>query len=397
VPFLGALHASLNTRESCFLTFWSFFNEFYKAVFQKIKNLPAKPKPWKINILLYVAHASWRIVRKHVIKRFDKNKDLAYCTFFDLLDSLIPSTLDLYVVLFRGNHFEKYVETIFKLWTMMCRFQRKNYNKIMLAFLSDIQYWIKIGHPIIQILKAHLNAFDEYPVENFHSLVRRHTNAKVLVPEWLRRDGIFIDYQRHDNDFTQNFRVKKTYPYSKQNIDTMVKSGAIFLLKLFDNFSKNSGKFEVKREGKKIKKSYWYFSGISKGFPGGALPLGHHSNQPPKPNCFCDASECENPFLISGSVKLCGHAYHDDCWNKLNCICVYCHNYLSDSIDELSKSYNKRLEMDNDTQDEIELPNDDLLEEESNNVDAVPAYEELNQKLNKMLMGKYSNIIISIY
>jgi len=35
--------------------------------------------------------------------------------------------------------------------------------------------------------------------------------------------------------------------------------------------------------------------------------------------------------------------------------------------------------------------------QESNNVDAVPAYEELNQKLNKMLTDKYSNIIISIY
>ena len=223
----------------------------------------------------------------------------------------------------------------------MCRFQRKNYNKIILAFLSDIQYWIKIGHPIIQTLKTHLNAFDEYPVENFHSLVRRHTNAKILIPEWLRRDGIFIDYQRHDNDFTQNFRVKRTYPYSKQNIDVMVKSGAIFLLKLFDNFSKNSGKFEVKREGKKVKKPYWYFPGITRGFPEGALPLGYHSNQPPESNCFCDANECKNPSVISGSVKLCGHAYHDDCWNRFDCICIHCHNYLSDSIDELSKSYNK--------------------------------------------------------
>ena len=30
-------------------------------------------------------------------------------------------------------------------------------------------------------------------------------------------------------------------------------------------------------------------------------------------------------------------------------------------------------------------------------INAVPAYEELNQKLNKMLTDKYSNIIISIY
>ena len=100
----------------------------------------------------------------------------------------------------------------------MCHFQQKNYNKIMLAYLSDIQYWIEINHPIIQILKNYLNSFDEYPVENFYSLVRRHTNAKVLIPEWLRCDGIFVDYQHHDDNFTQDFRIKKSYPYSKQNI-----------------------------------------------------------------------------------------------------------------------------------------------------------------------------------
>ena len=100
----------------------------------------------------------------------------------------------------------------------------------MLAFLSDIQYWTQINHPILLILKIHLNAFDEYPVENFHSLVRRQTNAKVLTPEWLRWDEIFINYQCHDNDFTQIFRVKRSYSYLKQNIDMMIKSAAIFLL-----------------------------------------------------------------------------------------------------------------------------------------------------------------------
>jgi len=104
---------------------------------------------------------------------------------------------------------------------------KKNYDKITLTFLSDVQYWSQIDHPILSTLKTHLNAFDEYHVENFHSLVRRQTSAKVTTPEWLRRDGIFVDHQRHD-DFAQIFRIKKSYPYSKQNIDLMAKSAAIF-------------------------------------------------------------------------------------------------------------------------------------------------------------------------
>lgn len=43
IPFLGPLHVSLNTRESCFLVFWGFFNELYKAVFQKKRNLQQNP------------------------------------------------------------------------------------------------------------------------------------------------------------------------------------------------------------------------------------------------------------------------------------------------------------------------------------------------------------------
>src|SRR2546430_11089106 len=142
-----------------------FLTNFTKLFFQKKRNLAAKPAPWRINLLLYLAHAAWKLIRKQVITRFDKSKDLAYCTFFDLLDSLIPSTLDIYTVLFQNNHFDEYVETIFRLWVVMCRFQRKNYDKIMLTFLSDIQYWTKINHPILPILKTYLNAFDEYPVE----------------------------------------------------------------------------------------------------------------------------------------------------------------------------------------------------------------------------------------
>jgi len=41
----------------------------------------------------------------------------------------------------------------------------------MLALISDIQYWTFIQHPIINILKNNLQMFDEYPVENFHSLI----------------------------------------------------------------------------------------------------------------------------------------------------------------------------------------------------------------------------------
>ncbi|CAH1768688.1 8283_t:CDS:2, partial [Entrophospora sp. SA101] len=63
LSFLGPLHLSLNTCESVFLTFWGFFDSMYRTVFGKKKKLTAKPKPWIVNLLLYLAHGGWQIVK----------------------------------------------------------------------------------------------------------------------------------------------------------------------------------------------------------------------------------------------------------------------------------------------------------------------------------------------
>jgi len=171
IPFLGPLHVSLNSRESVFLVFWSFFNQLYLAIFDAKKKLAAKPKPWRINLLMYLANSGWKLIKNIVIARFGNTKLTGYRAFFDLLDNLVPATLDIYTVLFRNNKFDEYVDTIFRLWCMMRRFQRHNYDKILLAFLSDVYYWKSINHPIIETLKNNLNMFDEYVIENFHRLL----------------------------------------------------------------------------------------------------------------------------------------------------------------------------------------------------------------------------------
>ena len=68
-------------------------------------------------------------------------KDPEYRTLIDLLDNTIPAALDVYATLFRSGAFDEYVETIFRIWTFALRWNRKNYNKAPLAFLSDIFYY----------------------------------------------------------------------------------------------------------------------------------------------------------------------------------------------------------------------------------------------------------------
>ena len=94
----------------------------------------------------------------------------------DILDNLIPTTLDIYTILFRSGSFDFYIETIFRIWTFALRWDRKNYNKAPLAFLSDYFYWKDNNHPFANTLKEHLVNFNDYYVENFHSRLRANTN-----------------------------------------------------------------------------------------------------------------------------------------------------------------------------------------------------------------------------
>lgn len=362
----------------------------YKSVFGKNKKLAVKPKLWRINLLLYLAHEGWLLIKKYVVKKFGISKDTSYITFLDLLDNLIPATLDIYACLFRKNKFEEYVDTIFRLWTTMRRFYRHNYDKIMLAFLSDICYWKTIQHPIINTLETHLNIFDEYPVENFHSLLRRHTSAKVSTGKSLRRDALFLDHCRHESSFVKSFEPKRDYPYSKKDLDDLVKLSAIFHLDFFNNLWKNTNKAELKKEGKRIKKDFCYFPGIEARFSFGALPLGYHSKHQPTIDKLCDRPECMDLSWDNGQVLICGHGYHETCFHILGLRCPHCFNYLSDSIEELSQSYNHRLRMseDIDSRKDSQVHDDD---DELDDVETISKQIGIDIELKKKISGKSVN------
>ncbi|RHZ89109.1 hypothetical protein Glove_19g437 [Diversispora epigaea] len=236
--------------------------------------------------------------------------------------------------------------------------------------------------------------FDEYPVENFHSLVRRHTSGKVTCGEWLRRDAMFIDYHRNDNQFAQSFVPKRSYPYTKKNLDLMAKRTAIFLLQFFEKLWINCGKAERKMEGARIKKPYYYFPPLSKRFSFGAIPLGYHSSHLPNQNQFCDYENCDFIFNTNGIVLICGHAYHEECFDRIGLKCQYCFEYLSVSIDELSHSFNEQLKMNIDIENEFDQMHI-LSSEDDNSLDQAEIIKE-NNDIDKELADKIAELLPEI-
>ena len=61
--------------------------------------------------------------------------------------------------------------------------------------VKNILYWKDISHPIIEKLYNNnsLNLFDDYPVENFHSLIRRNISSKVTAFSTLITRNMIIN------------------------------------------------------------------------------------------------------------------------------------------------------------------------------------------------------------
>jgi hypothetical protein len=91
------------------------------------------------------------------------------------------------------------------------------------------------------------------------------------------------------------------------------------------------------------------------------LPLGYHSNYCPVISKLCDHLQCTNLSWDNGQVLICGHGYHETCFYNLGLRCLHCFNYLSNSIEELSQSYNQRLRMNEDVDNwmDVETQNDE--------------------------------------
>ncbi|CAB4417237.1 unnamed protein product [Rhizophagus irregularis] len=158
----GPLHVSL---EHILIVYYIFFQKLFHFIFGKRKVLVKKPKPWKINLLLDLAYNGWCKIRDTILTKFGSTcKNIKYHMVIDLLDNIIPATLDVW--------------------------KRHNYNKAPLAFLSDIFYWQDTNHPFAEAVKLFLINFNDYYVENIYSKIRSQIPVNSNVDYLYRRSNL---------------------------------------------------------------------------------------------------------------------------------------------------------------------------------------------------------------
>ncbi|CAG8714063.1 19388_t:CDS:2 [Cetraspora pellucida] len=151
---------------------------------------------------------------------------------------------------------------------------------------------------------------------------------------------------------------------------------------------KNNSEIKKKIEGKNNMIPCYYFSNIKSKFSFGALPLGYHTKFPPKNEKFCDYLMCSN-MSNYGQVLICSHAYHEKCFSFQKFRCQYCLDYLCDSIEQLTTSYNNRLKMEEDMNDELFLYTNQSKNDDIEDADILSIQTDVDKKLeNKILENR---------
>ncbi|CAJ0833185.1 12733_t:CDS:2 [Entrophospora sp. SA101] len=191
VAMIGPLHDSLNSHEAVFLLIYAFFNKLNCEVYLKKKKLAKRPKPYKINVLLELDASGWSLIQKEVLAKFCNCKN--------------PEV----------------------------RYGCKNYNKLPLAFFSDVFYWFTTHHPMASIIEQNFHLLNDYYVENFHSSFHLQT-SKSNSSEQIITQAKIID-QTHgngNNQFKEVFSESHNIIYTEKELEFMKKRAAIFLLEL---------------------------------------------------------------------------------------------------------------------------------------------------------------------
>jgi hypothetical protein len=332
VPMIGPLHVSLNGRETVFLANYAFFDKLFHDIYGHKKVLAKKPKPYKINLLLELAFKGWYQVRLIILHKFEHSKDPEARYLINLLDNTIPLVLDFYAVIFRSGSWPAYQEAMFRIWAVFYQYRRKNYNKLPLAFLSDVFYWASTKHPISQVLSNSLQMFNDYYVENFHSSLRRRIQNSSTAKQIIQEARI-IDQMRDTNRFRETFSQGHNIRYSAKQLEYLEKRTAIFLLNLFAGVCQNLGQAAIVPTSRS-KFIHYKLPTLDAVVDSKILPMAWSTSRPPETGKYCDFEGCAEPSHI-GVTLVCGHAYHFECFlTGLGSQCQFCTNYLIDGIEK---------------------------------------------------------------
>ena len=116
VPKQGPFHVTLNVQEDNVQIYHFVLSQVYRETFGS--ELPHKPKPFRINLLLNAIFLGWLQLRTKVqtkvLQKFQLCKDIEFACILHLLDEVIPLSFFHYPVIFRSGNLSSYVPVMLR-------------------------------------------------------------------------------------------------------------------------------------------------------------------------------------------------------------------------------------------------------------------------------------------
>lgn len=336
IPIMGPLHISLNSREHVFISFKPFFKKAYSYLFPGC-TLSETPKPWRINLVLETVYGGWTLIREKAKALFQSSKDLQYGTLLNLLDNYLPLVLSIYTITFKTNNFKEYYNAMVRIWVMFVCLKRRHYNKAPLVWLSCTSHWGKNYTELYDHFTKWPTIFDEYPVENTHSILRAQTKPSDTAEKLTTKAKSIFESKQRQGNFRSIFTPPKQFNFSQQQLQFLKVKCAQFLTMILSKIHSQPNSASMTKEKKP---RYVCLPDIfgSLQMKYSILPLGFNSATAPNENCRCDHMSCtvNNPDAPWQLFQGCWHSYHKTCLNGSSS-CPLCRKLLTEKIEELGK------------------------------------------------------------
>ena len=84
-------------------------------------------------------------------------------------------------------------------------FHRRHYDKALLIVLSIFKYGQENTHPMHGVIQQFLIVLDEYPVENFHSVLRTRTSVSDTAKQIREKPKEIDACEKEMHEFQSSF------------------------------------------------------------------------------------------------------------------------------------------------------------------------------------------------
>ena len=173
-------------------------------------------------------------------------------------------------------------------------FKRYHYDKAPLIWLSNFLYWKSIDHPLFHAITNSLNAFDEYPVENFHSILRAQTSHSDNGDLLCQKARALDSNKAPPCNFISVYAIPKQHAFSRGRLDELKLGVAKFICSILQEIKENPNSAQQVPRPKRKPKSmaYWklpHIYGEETVASSKILPLGFQfQGKEPNPNKFVE-------------------------------------------------------------------------------------------------------------